>query len=255
MKAHSISCFENSCKLSVILNDIILQLYSRRGSPDVDGTLQIKRRLDTWRENLPENLKYDPENLPAYCPPPHIMSQNLLYHTTIILLHRPFWSTSEHHIACRKAAENLEKLLLLLEKTFGFSRITYLMSYCIYTAASVMIKDAKAGDVEANWKMQTFLRALKQGIKTCPLIQRSLDIINNNLQSKTPKLTSLHDIPTTENIATANYLPAFPYSDLEFTNQFAAERYSTGMDLDAFSLLDSFPENHVNTATGEWYSG
>lgn len=255
MKAHSISCFENSCKLSVILNDIILQLYSRRGSPDLEGTLQIKRRLDEWRRNLPEYLKYDPDNLPACCPPPHIMTQNMLYHTTIILLHRPFWSTSEHHIACRTAADNLEKLLLLLEKTFGFTRITYLMSYCIYTAASVMIKDVKAGDLQANETMQTFLRALKQGIKTCPLIQRSLDIINNSLQSKTPKLASLNDIFTAEGIATANYLPAFPYLDVGFTNQFTADRNATGIDLDGFSLLDSFPEQHINIETGEWYTG
>ncbi|KAL2815054.1 fungal-specific transcription factor domain-containing protein [Aspergillus cavernicola] len=255
MKAHLISCFENSCKLSVILNDILIELYSRRGSPDLGKTLQIKRKLDEWRENLPEHLKYDPQNLPAHCPPPHIMTQNLLYHTTIILLHRPFWSASEHHIACRKAADNLERLLLLLGDTFGFNRITYLMSYCIYTAASVMIKDVKAGDLEANRKMQTFLRALQQGTTTCPLIQRSLDIINNSLQPKTPRLASLNDIATTENIADANHLPAFPYPDLDVANQFTADRNPTGMDLDAFSLLDSFPEQHINTATGEWYFG
>lgn len=129
------------------------------------------------------------------------------------------------------------------------------MSYCIYTAASVMIKDVKAGDLEANETMQTFLRALRQGIKTCPLIQRSLDIINNSLQSKTPKLASLNGIFTTEGIATANYLPAFPYLDVGFTNQFTTDRNATGIDLDGFSLLDSFPEQHINIETGEWYSG
>ncbi|KAL2867481.1 Zn(II)2Cys6 transcription factor [Aspergillus lucknowensis] len=255
LKAHSISCFENSCKLSVILNDIIVHLYSRHGPPDLDETLRIKRRLDEWRENLPEHLKYDPDNLPAYCPPPHIMSQNLLYHTTIILLHRPFYSASEHHIACRKAADSLEKILLLLEKTFGFNRVTYLMSYCIYTGASVMVKDAKSGDLEASGKIQTFLRALKGGIKTCPLIQRSLDIINNSLQSKTPKLATLNDVSAADGLGTANYLPAFPYLDMGATSQFPTDRNPAVMDLDAFSLLDSFPEQHISTTTGEWYFG
>ena len=128
MKAHSISCFENSCKLAVILNDIILQLYSRRGSPDMGGTLRIKEKLENWRENSPRHLKYDPENLPELCPPPHIITQNLLYFTMIILLHRPFYSVPARHMACRKAADNLEKMLLLLENTFGFNRITYLMA-------------------------------------------------------------------------------------------------------------------------------
>ncbi|KAL4779966.1 fungal-specific transcription factor domain-containing protein [Aspergillus varians] len=252
MKAHSISCFENSCKLSIILNDILIELYSRRGPPDLDKTLRIKRKLDEWRENLPEHLKYDPYNLPAHCPPPHIMTQNLLYHTTLILLHRPFWSAPEHHTACRKSADNLEKLLLLLEKTFGFNRITYMIAYCIYTAVSVMIKDVKAGDLEANRKMQTFLRALTQATKFCPLIQRSLDIINNSLQSRTPRLASLDEIPTAEGIEDANYLPAFPYLDME--NQFTADRNLAAVDLDTFSFLDSFPEQHINTAT-EWYFG
>lgn len=254
MKAHLISCFENSCKISVILNDIIIQLYSRRGPLDIERTLFIKQRLDEWREKLPVHLKYDPDNLPPHCPPPHIMTQNLLYQTTIILLHRPFWSASEHHTACRKAADNLETLLLLLEKTFGFNRITYLMSYCIYTAASVMIKDVKAGDLEANDKMKTFLRALKQGTITCPLTQRSLDIINNNLQFKTPRRPSLNGIPTTEGIEMANYLPAFPYLGLDVRTE-SLDRNPTGMDLDGFSLLDSFPEQHIDAATGEWYFG
>lgn len=254
MKAHLISCFENSCKISVILNDIIIQLYSRRGPPDIERTLLIKQRLDEWREKLPVHLKYDPDNLPPHCPPPHIMTQNLLYHTTIILLHRPFWSASEHHTACRKAADNLETLLLLLEKTFGFNRITYLMSYCIYTAASVMIKDVKAGDLEANGKMKTFLRALKQGTNTCPLTQRSLDIINNNLQFNTPRRPSLNGIPTTEGTAMTNYLPAFPYLGLDVRTE-SLDRNPTGMDLDGFSLLDSFPEQHIDAATGGWYFG
>ncbi len=79
-KTHAISCFENSCKLAVIINDIILQLYSRRASTAdldlVDATLKgIKDRLDEWRDNSPPHLKYEPDNLPDVCPPPHILTQ------------------------------------------------------------------------------------------------------------------------------------------------------------------------------------
>ncbi|GAD99980.1 hypothetical protein FG01795.1 [Paecilomyces variotii No. 5] len=255
LKAHLVSCFENSCKLSVILNDIITQLYSRRSLPDLDQTLRIKRRLDEWREQSPDHLKYEADNLPADCPPPHIITQNILYQATVVLLHRPFYSAPEHHALCRKAADNVERMLLLLDKTFGFSRTTYLMSYCIYTAASVMIKDVKSGDLEASRKMQTFLRALQGGTKTCPLIQRSLDIINNSLNSTTPRPATRNEAATVEGLSSMNYLPAFPYLDTELPTQPASDWDPAGMDLDGFSLLDAFPEQHINNARGEWYFG
>lgn len=76
MKAHSVSCFEASSRLAVILNDIICQLYSRRGVTDNEDVLRgIRERLDEWRENSPAHLKYDPDNLPEVCPPPHILTQ------------------------------------------------------------------------------------------------------------------------------------------------------------------------------------
>jgi len=111
-----------------------------------------------------------------------------------------------------------------------------------------MIQDVKAGDVEASAKMRTFLRALKGGIKTCPIVQRSLDIINNSLHSPLEAQPS-----TTIELAEGtmrNYLPAFPYRDMEVD-------YNVGTfgatDLDAFSMLDCFPENHIVGGTGEWY--
>lgn len=154
-------------------------------------------------------------------------------------------------MACRKAADSVEKLLLLLERTFGFSRITYLMAYCIYTATSAMIQDVKSGDIDAKAKMSTFLRALRIGVKSCPIVQRSIDIINNSLQSTSPELTSVNEHNGTDGHF-RNYLPAFPYRDVR--GDYANETHFGGMELDTFSLLDSFPENHIdNTVTTEWY--
>lgn len=76
LKAHSVSGFENSCKLSVILNDIICQLYARRRSVDIEeASKRIRSRLDEWREKSPSHLKLDPDDLPEICPPPHILAQ------------------------------------------------------------------------------------------------------------------------------------------------------------------------------------
>ncbi|OAA55544.1 Transcription factor [Niveomyces insectorum RCEF 264] len=334
MKSHAISCFENLCRLSVILCDIILQLYSRRRRSDVvNGVLihGIRERLDAWRARTPPHLLCDPDNLPDVCCPPHILAQNLLYYATIILLHRPFYSSPVHHTECRQAADQLERLLLLLEQTFGFSRITYLMAYCVYTGASVMVQDVKLGDEAASRKIQTFLRALRLGVTSCPLVQRSLDIIteslrgqpagggpppqtagnsgNNNINNNTRSSSSNSSssggdgndtsdgsngngngnlnvinntssgnsgniLSTTINAdaATAtgatqapglppdallmrNYLPAFPYYNTQIDLDGAVgDPYNmAAMDIDAFSLLECFPENHLDNATAEWY--
>lgn len=265
MVSHAISCFENSCKLSVIISNIMTEFYCRRGPSNADESFKrIRGRLDDWRTNSPPHLVYQPDNLPILSPPPHILTQkyiltlpsndysnkcSLLYYTTIILLHRPFYSLTVHHTACRNAANNIEKLLLLLETTFGFTKITYLMAYCIYTGASAMVQDVKAGDLDAKSKMTTFLRALKGGLKTCPIVQRSIEIINNGLQG------GLSRVPEIDNSAPdtsmRNYLPAFPYRDAQIgpSNE---TNYSV-MDIDTFSWLDSFPENHIDAVTGEWY--
>jgi hypothetical protein len=75
-KTHAISCFEHTCKLAIILNDIIARLYARKRSANFDhGASQLRQRLDTWRNDLPLHLRYDPDHLPLYCPPPHIINQ------------------------------------------------------------------------------------------------------------------------------------------------------------------------------------
>jgi hypothetical protein len=126
--------------------------------------------------------------------------------------------------------------------------MTYLMAYCIYTAASAMIQDVKAGDLDTTAKMRTLLRALEGGKATCPVVQRSLDIINNSLHS--PLTEPPSSIDTTDGLV-RNYLPAFPYPDaqIDCTNE---GNFRT-MDLNAFSLLDCFPENHIVEGTSEWY--
>ncbi len=114
-----------------------------------------------------------------------------------------------------------------------------------------MIQDVKAGDVAASSKMNTFLRALTGGITTCPVVQRSLDIINNSLHSKTPTFTMGGEQRNDESLLTRNYLTAFPYQEAPV--DFAEANTLGSMDLDAFSLLDCFPENHMDNVGTEWY--
>jgi hypothetical protein len=79
----------------------------------------------------------------------------------------------------------MERLLRLLEATFGFARVTYLMAYCVYTGASALLHDVREGhDPAARRAMQTFLRALRLGVASCPLLGRSLHLIVGSLPAE-----------------------------------------------------------------------
>lgn len=246
-KAHSISCFENSCKLSVIISEIIELLYSRRATTASDSVVRgISETLSAWRVNTPSHLRYNTDELPFVCGPPHILTQNLLYHTTTILLHRPFCASAGHQAACRAAADNIEALLSHFEGTFGFARITYLMAYCVYLGASVMVQDARTGDECAASKLQTFTRALKGSCQTCPGVQRSLEIIQNSL-SKPPdqeqRVNEAHEERPYD------FLPVFPRGEYTFETE---ETSGAVFDINEFSMLDSFPEEHLDLASSDW---
>ncbi|KAF5003990.1 hypothetical protein FDECE_9490 [Fusarium decemcellulare] len=248
MKSHAVSCFASSCRLSVIINDVIIQLYSKRSRAINESSLNdIKARLVSWRAESPPHLRYDPEFLPTICPPPHIISQNLLYFTTVILAHRPFWSVPTYYQVCISAAQSMEKLLLLLESTFGFQNITYMMGYCIYTGASAILEDAKNNDGAAHPTMRTFLRALNGGIAKCPLLEKSLQIIVKGLKrGPMQRAPTNHDVTDNLGPIVNNYIPAFPYFDPVSPNDFDVDAYLNSMNMDAMAALDCYPELQID---------
>lgn len=136
------------------------------------------------------------------------------------------------------------------------------MAYCIYTGASTIIPDVKLGDVVARASMNTFLRALKGGCTTCPVVQRSINIIMNSLEEdgmalNDDDITQLQANPAIDDSNTANlarnYPPAFPHNDWQFGTGFDPVGSSSLMDSDALFLLECFPENHIGSGGSEWY--
>lgn len=112
-----------------------------------------------------------------------------------------------------------------------------------------MVQDAKIGDAVAKRKLPTFLRGLSQASGTCLLIKRSLDILTNSLNSE-PQPFEEPDI-NGGLVNTMNTLPAFPYRDTPVN--LGDDPSAANMDLDSFSLLDCFPEQHMENAAGDWY--
>lgn len=181
---------------------------------------------------------------------------SLLYHTTVILANRPFWSIPAYYEACIAAAQDMEKLVLLLESTFGLDNITYLMGYCIYTGASAVLEDAKSSNQGvAHPVLRTFLRALNTGMRRCPLLERSLNIIARSLNRASS--TQRHRLPSgTDSRIEANpttatdgsgghinsYIPAFPYLDPDMSFDFSMNSHSSDYGLNPIASLDCFPE-------------
>ena len=155
-----VSCFRQLCKLCVILNDLMQGIYSSSAQPtrsheDTEaGTsessfIKISRDLREFWVSLPEHLRVDPNNVPGVAPPPHIMSLNLLYYTTMILLHRPLIMISagdlgqpaaqKSYATCVSATAAIHDLLVLQGNTFGLNHVSYLNAYCAYIAATIAV--------------------------------------------------------------------------------------------------------------------
>ncbi|KAH7196430.1 fungal-specific transcription factor domain-containing protein [Fusarium flagelliforme] len=243
--AHLLLTFAHTCKISVIINDVLLNIYGSKRTRDVLEFIQSTRgRLQTWRANLPAVLNVDYKELP--CPPTHMVAQHMLYHTTMILLHRPFLNNKTCRTTCQEASEAVEQLLQLLETTFGFLRFTYIMAYCTYTAATVVVKDMKDGRPGTKTRFETFMRALNAIRTSCPGIQRSIDILTRGLNSSDgPKTTASNEkngVEETQSAQGQGQMPAFPYYDFSDCVETSINPF---FDLDSFPQLwfDDFSEN------------
>lgn len=164
----------------------------------------------------------------------------------MILLHRPFLNNKTCRTTCQEASEAVEQLLQLLETTFGFLRFTYIMAYCTYTAATVVVQDMKDGRPGTRGRFETFMRALNAIRASCPGIQRSIDILTRGLNSSDEPKTASNETGAVEEAQSAQgqgQMPAFPYYD--FSDCVETGSINPFFDLDSFPQLwfDDFSEN------------
>lgn len=148
---------------------------------------------------------------------------SMFYHVATILLHRPFRTNNECRSLCRKSAAEVEHLLLLLDTSIGLTHVTYIMAYCAYTAATVAMLDLHDGVEGSHARVNTFLRALYGLRKSCPGIQRSIDIIIKGLDYSQPTkhLVSTQSGPDGR-LDQPDPLPAFPFHEYLESNEWNA---------------------------------
>lgn len=78
---YSVSTFSEVCRLCIILNGVLNQVYNARGEGDRSKQLlqdleTLERDLNAWSEALPEHLKIasEPGAPSVATPPPHVLS-------------------------------------------------------------------------------------------------------------------------------------------------------------------------------------
>lgn len=74
MPSHTSICFRNFCRLAVIINDILLNIYGTKRTKNIVGFVQeTRQRIQTWRAESPHVLRL--QSPLTQCPPPHIVTQ------------------------------------------------------------------------------------------------------------------------------------------------------------------------------------
>ena len=269
-----ISCFRQLCKLCIILNDLMQSVYSpeaaaRREDDDASAEakaaneepfIRVSRDLRDWRISLPAHLRINPDQMPQLAPPVHIISLNLLYHTTNILLHRPLILGARDmnlpgpyrsYQTCLQATAAIHDLLVLQSSTFGLSHLSYLNAYSAYTAATIAVfnfeRSYKSGEEHSQCAKRSalsfLLDVLDRSARSMPVLERSSAIIrkrmkivldqpDNQSQSHTPITSgSPFTMPSEQgmNIAVPNGLqqisnphPSNGYSQSDFHGGFVA---------------------------------
>ncbi|ETN45456.1 uncharacterized protein HMPREF1541_09287 [Cyphellophora europaea CBS 101466] len=249
MFSYTYSAFENFCKLVVIIHDILITVYAKNRPQQITYFVnQTRQRLEEWHKDTPPHLKAG--SVPDQCPPPHILTQIMLYYTTLILLHRPFRSNSQCQTICRDAARQCEELILSFEKSFGLSHVTYLIAYCSYTAATVALQDLHDGIEGSQTRVNTYLRALYSVRAGTPGIQRSIDIIVRNLDRRTPAPKPQTESTNQDLQMPIDALPAFPFDvncDLmNFTTGDVESLPIGGLDSFAYGFVTTPSDNYAN---------
>ncbi|KAJ4597012.1 hypothetical protein HRR83_004440 [Exophiala dermatitidis] len=211
-----VSCFRPLCKICVILNDLMQNIYRPSAAAGRDAEeedqlaeakansetsfIRISRNLRDWLMSLPPHLRINPSQMPSQAPPAHIMSLNLLYHTTVILLHRPVVlgasninspGPARSYRICIQAMEAIHNLIMLQAKTFGLAHVSYLNAYSVYIAATIAVSrlELEPHLVEEHAPaaredtLNFFLRVLHQTSKAMPALERSYAIISKRVRA------------------------------------------------------------------------
>ncbi|KAH9243118.1 hypothetical protein K456DRAFT_28461 [Colletotrichum gloeosporioides 23] len=164
----------------------------------------IDSKIHQWYDSMPAALKIEDISGLRQSPPPHIVSLNLLYHALHILLRRPYLSSSDKDLkersmkVCIEHSKKIHAIHSLYSQTFPHRLMTYQVSYCIYTAATVETEELKRATTQqdredAAARLAAAFRILQKEASHTPGSGRSLDTIRRLLSTGQPSRNGGHE--------------------------------------------------------------
>ncbi|PLB53497.1 hypothetical protein P170DRAFT_400774 [Aspergillus steynii IBT 23096] len=200
-RCYSTLTLKHFCELAEVINESYSTVYSGTARNITPASIfGLERKLHAFHRRLPDALRIeDPSNLQS-CVPPHILlCLNILYHTTLILIFRPFFIWRWHanlrqrplalraETVCTEQAADVNELFRAYGRLFNFQYQSYLVSYCVYTAATIDVRlmrheDRTIADTAAD-RLTVTLRMLETEVKQTPGIRRSTEIIRSHLDN------------------------------------------------------------------------
>ncbi|KAL4949479.1 fungal-specific transcription factor domain-containing protein [Aspergillus filifer] len=197
-KCHSTLTFKYFCHLAEMVNESYHTVYSEAADRiNTSAIYALEKRLYSFHEQLPAALRVEDATHLQTCIPPHILCLNILYHTILILIFRPFFTwrwhsrLKEHPLSLRAQAvctaqtAAVDEIFRAYGRLFHFQYQSYLVSYCVYTAATIDVQlmkheDKTVSDMAAD-RLVVTLQMLETEVKQTPGIRRSIEIIRSHL--------------------------------------------------------------------------
>lgn len=169
----SVSTFQQLCLLSQIMTRIINKFYvvGATAAYARANLRAIDDSLDAWKKDLPVELAYDPSTglePNSRKPPPNLLHLHGIYHSLIILLHRPLLSDGHLRTAvapasswrrCSEAARNITNIALAYQATYTLRGGPYLLAYALYVACTIHVRNAAALGINHGGENSSLLAA------------------------------------------------------------------------------------------------
>ena len=210
--AMSSSTFCAFCSIHTITTDMLLLFSNTSTSHDFATSIEeLGERCNRWYEELPNMLRIVDAHAMTQSPPPHVVSlkyalptfpcntaeannRSLLYHSLHILLRRPSLISTNPDLRNKALAEcithskAIHSIHLLFTKSFPQRLMTYQVSYCIFTAATVeaqLLRTAASQQEreDAAMRLSAAVRVLQDEAIHTPGSGRSLDTIRRLLSA------------------------------------------------------------------------
>lgn len=195
----SVSCFRQLCLLSKIMESVIKNNYVIGATSEkaMKGLRRIDSALEKWMRNLPNQLHLSVAEH-AIPPPPNVFNIHAIYHTLVVLLHRPIIAEGHLYAAsastsslkrCTIAARAITLTMTKYFRCYGLRSAPYLFAYALYVACTIHVRNAamfeqNTGRGEHCSLLTSSLHQLEQICVPNPVVSRPIAIIRKLMATK-----------------------------------------------------------------------